>query len=79
MAVAAPKIPLTGSHAVDVRKSKTPNVLIAGQDSAMRTAIIPTMKKITEKDAMAVREEKARSMGFLFDETSKGQSLLIDR
>jgi hypothetical protein len=68
MVVAAPNIPVTGFHAVEVRKSISPNFPIAREDSFKSTAMMPMIKMMTVKDATAVREEKKSSgISFLGD------------
>ncbi len=78
MAVAAPNIPVTGFHAVDVRKSLSPNFAIASEDSFRSTAIIPMMKIITLKDATAVREEKNNSVRFFLGDMANTETFLLD-
>lgn len=61
MLVAAPKMPVTGFQAVEVKKFMIPNFPIAREDSLTRTTRIPMMKMMTVSDATAVRKEKNRS------------------
>ena len=77
MVVAAPNIPVTGFHAVEVRKSISPNFPIASEDSFKSTEIMPMIKMMTVKDATAVREEKKRSGKFFFGKMAKERTFLI--
>ena len=61
MVVAAPNIPVTGFHAVEVRKSISPNLSIASEDSFKSTTMMPMINMMTVKDATAVREKKSSS------------------
>ena len=61
MVVAAPKTRVTGFQAVEARKSTHPNFPIASEDSLTSTIMMPMMKKITVKDATAVRVRKISS------------------
>jgi hypothetical protein len=66
--VAAPKTPVTGFQAVDVRKLTIPNFSIESEDSLTSIINMPIIKMITVKDAIAVREEKNRSNKFFLGE-----------
>ncbi len=79
MVVAAPKIPFTGFHAVEVRNSITPNFPIASEDSLKSTTRIPMMKMMMVADATAVREEKNRSKTFFLGEMAKERTFLFCR
>ena len=64
MFVAAPKDSFTGSQSVEVRNFIMPNLCIDRDDSEIRTYRMPMIKKMTEKDAIAVMNENIRSTGF---------------
>ena len=76
MVVAAPNIPVTGFHAVEVRKSISPNFPIASEDSFKSTEMMPMIKMMTVKDATAVREKKSSSGMFFFGDMANEMTFL---
>ena len=75
MVVAAPKIPVTGFQAVEVRKSISPNFPIASEDSLKSTAMMPMIKMMTVKDATAVRERKEQIRDIFLGGYGQGMDL----
>ncbi len=59
MVIAAPRTPITGFQSVEVKKSTSPNVSIASEDSLTSTMMMPLIKRMTVKDSMAVKVEKS--------------------
>lgn len=77
--VAAPKTPVTGFQAVEVRKSISPNFPIASEDSLTSTMMMPMIKKMTVKDAIAVRERKISSGIFFCGDMANERTFPIYR
>jgi PBP1b-binding outer membrane lipoprotein LpoB len=79
MVVAAPKTPVTGFQAVEVIKSTNPNFPIASEDSLTSTMMMPMIKKMTVKDAIAVRERKISSGIFFGRDMANELTFLLYR
>lgn len=72
MAVAAPNVPVTGSHAVENKNLIAPNVLRERDDSLTSTIRIPATITMTDKDATAVTNENDRSTEIFILDSGKG-------